>query len=214
MTVFERTFAAVIFDMDGTLIDSMPAMIRAWTQWALEHEVTAEQLRGFFGVPSDDVVKAVLGPAWAPAATERIAVLEEAEVDGILPLPGTRAALESLGEYAAIATSSTRPVATARLRVSGLPVPAVVITVDEVRRGKPAPDIFLAAADALGVDPADCLVVEDAVHGLAAARAAGSATLAVATTTAADELVADVVVADLSAVRMSVDGGRVSVHRA
>lgn len=198
---FERAFRAVVFDLDGTLIHSEPALIRAWTTWAIEHEVTAEQLAGFHGVPTADVVRAVLGAERAPTALARINELELVEVAGIEPLPGSAEALAVLpAERVAIATSCGRDLAAARLTASGLPRPALVVTVDDVERGKPAPDIFLAAADRLGVPPEECLVVEDAPPGLAAARAAGMATLAVTTTTAPEQLTADAVVANLAAV--------------
>ncbi|WP_432560371.1 HAD family hydrolase [Granulicoccus sp. GXG6511] len=212
---FDETFAAVVFDMDGTLILSEPAIIRAWTTWAIEHGVTADQLRGFHGVPTADVVRAVLGTDRAPAAIERINALELAETDGIVPVPGSAAALAALpAGRAAIATSCSEPLARARLAAGGVAAPDLVITVDDVERGKPAPDIFLLAAERLGVDPADCLVVEDAVHGLAAAAAAGMRTLAVTTTTPAEDLLADAVVPDLSAVRFEFTGDGVRVFPA
>lgn len=202
-------WAAVIFDMDGTLVHSEPAIVRAWTTWAIEHGVTAEQLTGFHGVPTADVVRAILGPERAAFALTRINALELAETAGIVPLPGSIEALGAVAGRAAIATSCNTALARARLRASELPAPEVLVTVDDVDRGKPAPDIFLAAAARLGVDPGDCLVVEDAVQGLAAAHAAGMATLAVTTTTPADLLTADTVVTDLSKVRFLVADGRV-----
>jgi sugar-phosphatase len=206
---FDETFAAVLFDMDGTLIISEPAIIRAWTAWAIEHDVTAEQLQGFHGVPTADVVRAVLTAERVPTALDRINELELAEVEGIVPVPGSVAALAALpDERVAIATSCNERLARARLAAGGVQAPTVVVTVDDVERGKPAPDIFLLAAQRLGVAAEDCLVVEDAVQGLAAAAAAGMRTLAVTTTTPAEELRADAVVADLSAVRFeSVEGG-------
>ncbi|MDO5681451.1 MAG: HAD-IA family hydrolase [Propionibacteriaceae bacterium] len=214
---FDETFAAVVFDMDGTLIISEPAIIRAWTTWAIEHQVTAQQLQGFHGMPTADVVRAVTDPAVFDDALARIDELELVEVAGIVPVPGSVDALTALPpSRVAIATSSREPVARVRLASSGVRVPDVVVTVDEVERGKPAPDIFLLAAERLGVDPAACLAVEDAVHGLTAARAAGMRTLAVTTTTPADQLspIADIVVTDLSAVRFETVSDGVRLQRA
>ncbi|OYO25364.1 phosphatase [Enemella dayhoffiae] len=196
--------------MDGTLVDSTAAIVRSWTSWAIEFEITEQQLQGFHGVPSGDVVRQLVPAARAQAAIERINALELDDVTDVVPLPGAVAALADVpAERAAIATSCSAPLARARLAAAGIEAPAVLVTVDDVSRGKPAPDPFLKAAERLGVDPADCLVVEDAPKGLQAAAAAGCARLAVVTTTPATELVADAVVANLAAVRFQAAGDRV-----
>jgi len=209
----DRTFAAVIFDMDGTLIDSTPAVVRSWSKWAVEHGIAPEDLVFHHGVPAAGVVAAVLPAERYESALARINELELADVEQIDLMPGAREALDALaGAPRAIATSCTRPLASARLAASGIPVPPVLVTASDVVRGKPSPDPFLAAAEGLGLDPSTCLVVEDAPAGVQAARAAGCASLAVATTVEADELsAADCVVSDLSAVRFvaSDDGIRV-----
>lgn len=198
----EEEFEAVLFDMDGTLIDSTPAVIRSWTTWAAEHGLTADELAGHHGEPSAGVVRAVLPVERHEAAINRITELELADVDDIAVLPGAAEALAVLADAKnAIATSCTVPLAAARIRAAGLVAPSVLITVDDVARGKPAPDPFLEAARRLDADPARCLVVEDAPKGLEAARAAGCFTLAVVTTTPQDQLEADAVVPDLAAVR-------------
>lgn len=199
-------FEAVIFDMDGTLIDSTPAVLRAWTRWAAEHQVPTEALTGYHGVPSASVVRAVLPPERQQAALDRINHLELTDLDGVVPLPGAAEALASLPEdRVAIATSCTAPLAAARLGASQLQPPKVLVTVDDVQRGKPHPDPYLKAADLLGFAPQRCLVVEDAPKGLQSARTAGTATLAVVTTSPRGELEADLVVENLSHVDWSVD---------
>ena len=211
--VWERRFDAVIFDMDGTLVDSTPAVRRAWTTWAVEHEVTAEQLLGQHGKPSAGVVRSLLPPERHEGAVARINELELADVHDIVVLPGAAEALVALrSARVAIATSCDRPLATARIAAAELIAPEVVVTVDDVQRGKPHPDPFLEAARRLGVAPERCLVVEDAPAGLAAARAAGCATLAVLTTTDRAEVTADAVIPDLSYVTWSVEGDGVRVH--
>ena len=217
-TLEGRTFAAVLFDMDGTLIDSIPVVIRSWVRWAQEEGVDPRRLAGFHGVPARGVISALLPPERVDAAFHRIEAIEIADTEGIAILPGALDALNTLGaagtdgsDLAAIATSCTRPLADARLAATGLPAPAVVVTASDVAQGKPHPDPFLLAAARLGVDPADCLVVEDAPGGLEAARAAGCATLAVSTTTAVADLIADAVVGTLGDVRFSVVAGRVRV---
>lgn len=215
-TLENRTFAAVLFDMDGTLIDSIPVVVRSWLRWAREEGVDPHRLAGFHGVPARGVAAALLPPERVDAAVERIEAIEVADTDGITLLPGTLDALAALRaagpggrDLAAIATSCSTPLATARIIATGLPAPAVVVTASDVVQGKPHPDPFLLAARRLGVDPQDCLVVEDAPGGLEAARAAGCATLAVSTTTAAADLIADAVVDDLGAIRFWVESGRV-----
>ena len=215
-TLEDRTFAAVLFDMDGTLIDSIPVVVRSWLRWAEEEGVDPHRLTGFHGVPARGVAAALLPPERVDAAVERIEAIEIADTEGITILPGTLDALAALRaagpdgrDLAAIATSCTAPLAAARIAATGLPAPAVVVTASDVAQGRPHPDPFLLAAQRLGVDPRECLVVEDAPGGLEAARAAGCATLAVSTTTAAADLIADAVVDDLGAVRFRVESGRV-----
>ncbi len=211
----DQVFEAVIFDMDGTLIDSTPAVERAWTTWAEEHGLTRAELAGNHGVPSAGVVRNVLPSHQHDAAIDRINVLELEDVHDIVVLPGAAEALASLTTAKnAIATSCTVPLARARIAAAELVPPVVLVTADDVKRGKPAPDPFLEAARRLGVDPRRCLVVEDAPAGLQAARAAGCFTLAVVTTTAREDLVADAVVSDLSAVTFEVAESGIRIHLA
>lgn len=199
--VLDREFAAVIFDMDGTLIDSTPAVLRSWTTWATEYGVTAEQLADSHGMPAATLVHRLIVADRVEEAWERIVQLELTDLDGVVALPGAYEALAQLGRQAAIATSCTRILADARLRASGIPIPPVVVTVDDVTRGKPDPEPFVTAAQRLGHRPEDCLVVEDAPAGLTGAAAAGCATLAVVTTNPREKLqIADLIVPDLGGV--------------
>ncbi len=207
-----QRFAAVLFDMDGTLIDSTPAVRRSWDAWADEHGLTPADLEGHHGIPSAGVVRRVLPDHLHDTAISRINELELADVHDIVVLPGAAEALAALvGARNAIATSCTMPLARTRIEAAGLRPPSVLVTADDVEHGKPAPDPYLEAARRLGVAPTDCLVVEDAPAGLASARAAGCRTLAVVTTTAAEDLHADAVVATLAEVTFDVDGqGRIA----
>jgi sugar-phosphatase len=201
----------VIFDLDGTLIDSTPAVIRSWTTWAIEFGLTADDLAGFHGVPSADVVRQLLPESQQEKAIARIDELELVDVGDIVVLPGAADALLDLAvARTAIATSANRLLAKARINAAGLLPPTVIVTIDDVARGKPEPDPFLEAARRLDLDPADCLVVEDAPLGVRAAQAAGCATLALLTTSPPAQLAtADAVVADLAAVRFGSDGDQV-----
>jgi mannitol-1-/sugar-/sorbitol-6-phosphatase len=201
-----QVFEAVIFDLDGTLIDSTPAVVRAWTTWTSEYGLAPLDLQRYHGTPSASTVRAVMPESLHEAAIQRITELELADLHDIVVLPGAFAAFASLeGARTAIATSCTVQLAEARIAAAQLLPPTVLVTADDVTYGKPHPEPFLQAARRLGVDPGRCLVVEDAAKGLEAARAAGCFTLAVVTTTPRELLDADAVVADLSEVRFDTD---------
>ena len=209
----DEVFEAVLFDMDGTLIDSTPAVLRAWTTWMREYGLSPEEMGRHHGMPSAQVVRSLLAEDQHVEAIRRIDELELADVHDIVVLPGAAEALDTLRSAKnAIATSCTVPLAKARIRAAELQPPSVLVTVDDVARGKPAPDPFLEAARRLGVDPARCLVVEDAPKGLEAAHAAGCFTLAVVTTTAREDLHADAVVTDLSEVVFVPEDGGIRVR--
>jgi mannitol-1-/sugar-/sorbitol-6-phosphatase len=197
-----RVFDAVLFDLDGTLVDSGAAVLRSWLTWAAENGITPQRLHGFHGMPTTQILAELVTIERVPAAAERLEQLEVGDVDDIVLLPGAARALADVdASRAAIVTSCTAPLAAARIAAAGVVSPAVVVTASDVEVGKPDPAPFLLAAKRLGADPQRCLVVEDAVNGIAAARAAGMATLAVTTTYQAAALDAEVVVTDLDAVR-------------
>lgn len=197
-----RTFDAVLFDMDGTLISSIAAVERAWVTWATEEGVPLEKLLTLHGKPAIESLRSMVAPERVGPSLERIVWLEENDIDGIVLLPGAVAALESIPDsMRAIVTSCTRNLAAIRIEASRLPAPSVVVTYDDVTHGKPHPEPFLLGASRLGVDPSRTLVVEDAPGGLEAAKAAGMATLGVLGTHKAEELDADAVAVDLSHVR-------------
>jgi sugar-phosphatase len=209
----EEVFEAVIFDLDGTLIDSTPAVNRAWNAWASEYGLAPTEVGRHHGIPSASVVRAVMPEDRYEAAVQRIAELELADVHDIVVLPGATDALASLADAKnAIATSCTVPLAQARIAAAHMEPPTVIVTADDVVNGKPHPEPFLEAARRLGVDPSRCLVVEDAPKGLEAAQAAGCFTLAVVTTTPREALEADAIVTDLSEVRFDVNSEGIRVR--
>lgn len=209
--MIDRAFSAVLFDLDGTLVDSTASVLRSWSCWADEFGVTLPE-RLEHGLPASVQVTRHLPPDRVAEGAGRIAELEITDTDGIAALPGAMAALGAIPPARwAIVTSCTTELAAARMAAAGIPTPTVLVTVDRITRGKPDPEGYRLAAHELGVDPADCLVVEDAPSGLAAGRAAGGATLGLTTTTAADLIEADLVVGSLGDVRFvpGVDGVRV-----
>ncbi|MEV5609822.1 HAD-IA family hydrolase [Streptomyces sp. NPDC052225] len=198
------TADALLFDNDGTLLSSMESVYRCWSRWAQEYGITAEDFAKveLHGRPAAEIAADLLPAETVPAAVARIEDLEVEDVPngGTHVLPGTLDLLASLpaGRWAVV-TSATRRLAEARLAAVGIE-PPLLIAADDITRGKPDPEPFLLAAEKLGADPARCVVFEDAPAGLAAGRAGGMTTVALATTHEAHELVADVVVKDLSAV--------------
>jgi len=208
-----RAFAAVLFDLDGTLIDSTPAVERSWLRWAREFDVPLTGFGTWHGIPAAQIVAKFLPEDQWGAGARRIEQIETEDVEGIVPLPGAAAALAALAGRgrSAIATSCVWDLAQARLRATGLVPPEVLVTADMVKVGKPDPAPYLLAAERLGVKASDCLVVEDAPAGLTSGKEAGALRLAVTTTQSADQLDAEGVVPDLSSVRFEVDGTGVRV---
>jgi mannitol-1-/sugar-/sorbitol-6-phosphatase len=181
------TFAAVISDLDGVLVDSAAATTRAWMAWAARHGLDGAAIQAAnHGRPSRDVLAELVPEEIVDAEAALLLEAELADARGVVAFPGAAGVLAL--PVVAIATSCTHPLAVVRLRAAGLPLPGVLVTADQVPRGKPAPDPYLLAAERLGVDPADCLVLEDAPSGIAAGRAAGMTVWAVTTTHAASEL--------------------------
>ncbi|GGV47115.1 phosphatase [Streptomyces longisporoflavus] len=202
---------ALLFDNDGTLISSMESVYRCWRRLAQEYGITAEEFEQveLHGRPAAEIIADMLPAERVAGAVARIEELEVSDVaGGVVLLPGTLELLTSLppGRWAVV-TSAGRRLAEARLAEVGID-PQMLISADDITRGKPDPEPFLLAAAKLGVDPARCVVFEDAPAGLTAGRAAGMTTVALATTHTAGELFADVVVKDLSAVSaQAIEGG-------
>ena len=183
--------AAVLFDMDGTLVDSTAAVVRIWHRWAARHGIDPDAiLRVSHGRRAQEVMRE-FAPASLDIAVEldRLEEMERAETEGVIAVPGAAALLGSLPrERWAVVTSATRRLAEVRLALTGLPMPAAFVGAADVAEGKPNPEGYRLAAARLGVDPAACLVLEDAPAGLAAGRAAGARVVALATTLPSAEL--------------------------
>ncbi|KOG43231.1 HAD family hydrolase [Streptomyces resistomycificus] len=206
---------ALLFDNDGTLVSSLASVDRCWTRWAVEYGITAEEFARveLHGRPAVEIAADLLPTDVVPQALARIEQLEVEDVpnDGVHLLPGTKGFLDALpAERWAVVTSATRRLAEARLDAVGI-LPKTLIAADDVTHGKPHPEPYLLAARELGVDPARCVVFEDAPAGLRAGRAAGMTTVALTTTHQAHELEADLVVKDLSALSVLVTDGGVEI---
>jgi len=182
---------AILSDLDGVLVDSGDAVEQTWRRWAHARGVDYGRIEGrFHGVPSLAVIREHLPELDAEAES---AIVEQMEIDHPVGerLPGAAALLAGeAGLPFAVVTSCGDALAAARLAAADLPTPAVLITSDGVTRGKPDPEGYRAAAAALGVEPAGCVVLEDAPAGIAAGRAAGARVVAITTTHAPGQLAA------------------------
>jgi sugar-phosphatase len=194
---------AILFDMDGVLIHSAPAVERVWNIWASSRGLNpVSVVNQAHGRRSIETIRAV-----APeldAEKENI-VVEQMEIDdkeGVTALPGAAELLQSLpADRFALVTSATRPLAVARMGYAGLPVPANLVTADDVVHGKPSPEPYLQGAALLGFAAGDCLVFEDTPAGIAAGQAAGMRVIALQTTYPMERLhAAETVVASLAQV--------------
>ncbi len=175
------SFAAVISDLDGVLVDSAAATSRAWAAWGARHGIDGAAIQAVnHGRPAAEVVAEHVPADQRDAEAAFLLDAEVSDTRGVLALPGATAVLAL--PVVAIATSCTLPLAHARLAAAGLAVPDVLVSSDQVAHGKPAPDAYLLAAERLGVDPGACLVLEDAPSGIASGRAAGMTVWAVTTT--------------------------------
>jgi mannitol-1-/sugar-/sorbitol-6-phosphatase len=182
--------SALLFDLDGVLIDSTPAVARVWHRWATEHGFDPEQVvRMAHGRPSRVTIRELLPNANIGVEDREVERQEMEDLDGVVPLPGAQEPLGSLPtERWTIATSGTRPLAELRLRAAGLPIPKTMITSSDVKTGKPDPEPYVKAAAKLGFPASDCIVVEDAAAGVRAGKAAGSRVIAFPTTMARQDL--------------------------
>ncbi|HET9365199.1 MAG TPA: HAD-IA family hydrolase, partial [Candidatus Angelobacter sp.] len=166
---------AILFDMDGVLIDSAPAVERVWHKWARQHGIDpAHAIQQAHGRRSIETIRAIAPHMDAEQENMKVEQMEIEDKEGVTALAGAAEMLRSLpADRFAIVTSATRPLAVARLGYAGLIVPQNMVTADDVVNGKPSPEPYIKGAALLGVAPADCLVFEDTPAGVAAARAAG-----------------------------------------
>jgi len=180
----------VLFDLDGVLVDSTPAVARVWASWAREHGFDPEKVvREAHGKPSITTIRELLPHANHEAENREVERREIGDTDGVIPLPGAMELLLAIPrEKWAIVTSCTRPLAGVRIKAAGLPKPKYMVTSTDVIRGKPDPEPYLKGAEILGITPADCVVLEDAPAGIRSGKAAGMRVLALRTTASDAEL--------------------------
>lgn len=176
--------SAFLFDLDGVLVDSTPAISRVWTQWAIKHGFEPEKtVREAHGRPSIEAIRDLLPDADHEALNLEIEGREIEDVEGVVPLPGALRLLTSLPrDRWTIVTSCTRPLAEVRIRAAGLPVPENIITSSDITNGKPHPEPYLKGAQTLNIAIANCVVVEDVPAGIRSGKSAGARVIALRTT--------------------------------
>jgi len=207
---------ALLFDLDGVLVDSTAAIEERWRQWAEHYDVPFEEVEAVHhGRPAAEVIQEVAPHLDVEAAMAHMTDAIPPATDQLRAFDGAAALLARLSdEQWTIATSGRRRTATRRLSQVDLPRPDTLVTADDVDHGKPDPEPYRLAAERLGVAPADCIVFEDAPAGIEAGRRAGARVVGVATGTSPDALsAADAVVNEIGALDVDLgDDGRLHVR--
>lgn len=175
-------YSALIFDCDGTLADTMPGHFVAWvaTLRSLGADLSEEKFYQMAGVPSGAIIEALNREhGYTLDVPQTIHAKEKMYVDGLHEIQEITAVVDIARAHVgkipmAVASGGLRSVVHATLDALDLrPLFDAIVTADDVTHGKPSPDIFLKAAEMLGIAPKDCIVYEDGDPGLEAARRAG-----------------------------------------
>jgi sugar-phosphatase len=205
---------AILFDLDGVLVDSSTVVRRHWERWADRHNVSFEHvMQVAHGRTSAEIIRLVAPHLDAEQEGRLREAVEGVDTDGLEVFASARELLRVLpaGSWAVV-TSGNSCTATTRLRYGDFPPPPVLVTADDVRRGKPEPEAYLLAAQRLGVPPEQCMVIEDAPAGIEAAHAAGMRAIAVVTTHRLQALSkADIIVGGLASVMAKTEGNQLRV---
>jgi sugar-phosphatase len=194
---------AIVFDLDGVLVDSTAYVEDQWRRWAVSKGLAAEPfLEVCHGRRALETIQ-LAAPHLDAAAEVAAFKPDDFPTNPVKPIEGAGRLLRMLPpKHWGVATSGPRAMATARLRGAGLPLPDVLICAEDVLHGKPDPDVYLRAAEALGALPSDCVVIEDAPAGIQAARSAGMSVIALTTTHRPQELQADAWVRSLASIHL------------
>jgi sugar-phosphatase len=206
-----KTFgcAAILFDLDGVLVDSTGSVARQWKLWAQENNLDPElTVKIAHGVRTIEVIRRLAPHLDAEAEVIRLEKREADDHEGVAVMPGAAELIQSMAEGRwSVVTSGTRHLATSRLKLANLPTPKVLVSADDVAKGKPDPEPYLKGARLLGVNPAKCLVIEDAPAGIRAAHAGGMKVIAITSTYPASGLrEADAIVQKLAQIQVRASG--------
>jgi sugar-phosphatase len=210
------TCSAILFDLDGVLVDSTRAVDREWRAWAKRKGVDGDAIMAIaHGVRTVEVIRRVAPHLNAEREASLIESEEAEDKEGVVVMPGAVELVHSIpdGRWGVV-TSGSRLLASTRMVYCGLPLPKVLITADDVTQGKPHPEPYLKGAEGLGLDPRECLVIEDAPAGIRSALAAGTKVVGIASTYGVDALgQANAVIRKLGQIQVSLNGaGKLGVE--
>ena len=210
--LFEFHGSAILFDMDGTLVDSMAHDEQQWIRWGARYGIDPQPiLKISHGRRTEEIIREVAPHLATEEEFARFADEELSNLDGIRAVAGAAALLSTLPrETWALVTSAPCELAHRRMDCAGLPLPSVIVSADDVKNGKPHPEGVLLAARRLGVEPAHCLVIEDTPAGIQAARAGGMRSLGIMTTYSCEELGSEHCIRDFTSMHV-IDDGRLHV---
>lgn len=183
-----------LFDLDGTLVNSKPAVERAWIKLAQEAQIPLEKMVGLHGIPAEQSLRMLLEDrsedeikSWV----DRIEYLESSDTDGVVAIPGAKNLLNELNDKKipwTIVTSCTVPLALSRVKAAGIEMPDNSVTFNDVKLGKPHPEPFILGAKRIGLDPNQCWVIEDAPAGVKSGKSASCTVAAVLTSHMKEQL--------------------------
>ena len=206
--------SAILFDLDGVLIDSTPSVTRQWRIWAKDNDIDEKELLAVaHGRRTVETIRLVAPGLAAEEEARMLEHREAADTEGVMVMPGAADLLRAIphGRWCVV-TSGTRHLATARLRLGKISSPDVLVTADDVINGKPHPEPYLKGARLLGMKPEDCLVIEDAPAGIEAAHNGGMKVIALPSTYPVESLqAADAVVSKLSQIRASMGNEKLRI---
>lgn len=220
MEVMERRATvkckAVVFDMDGTLVDSTEVVEAAWGKWAARHNIALKEVLAFsHGRPTVATLERFLPGQDHTRESEELARFEETQTEGLKAVPGAVGLVDALREWNypwAVVTSAWRKLAETRILAAGLPLPTVIVPIDEIRNGKPDPEGFVCAAEKLGVAAEECIAFEDTRPGIEAALNAGMQVVGLLTTCPSKQLRHEPLIEDFREIRLRRDGSFLEVE--
>jgi sugar-phosphatase len=183
-----------LFDLDGTLVNSKPAVERAWIKLAQEAQIPLEKMVGLHGIPAEQSLRMLLADRTEDEIktwVERIEYLESSDTDGVIAIPGAKNLLHELNTRSipwTIVTSCTIRLALSRVKAAGIEMPEHSVTFNDVKLGKPHPEPFILGAERIGLEPNQCWVIEDAPAGVKSGKLAGCTVAAVLTSHSKEQL--------------------------